>query len=174
MEWDFGTCVEAVEPFFGDRSAAARGCVRHVKVAREIRDRGKERDYGWERFCNFVCEELMGLKRVDVTVWSSSGRVDGFPGEGGDEGDGIGLGKGSEERWREWEFVRRLLEVESLRLARVTCWGFQGGENGGEERGQGFDSWLARRMVGDQVVRERMLREGVVKEGTVVLNGRGT
>lgn len=73
-----------------------------------------------------------------------------------------------ERKWKEWEFIRELMGIEGLRRAEVTWWGCQGEE---KERGQGFDSSLARRMVGDKVVRERMVMEGVVKEGRVVLAG---
>jgi hypothetical protein len=62
------------------------------------------------------------------------------------------------------------LGIESLRKAKVTWWGFQGAE-GQEGRGSGFDSWLARRMVGDRDVRDKMVREGVVIKGSVVLTG---
>ncbi|PMD48831.1 hypothetical protein L207DRAFT_17923 [Hyaloscypha variabilis F] len=175
VEWDFGTSIEAVAPFFGDRSEVARQCVRYVKVAREIRDAGGMEgvDYSWEKFCTYINTELLSLRSVDLTIWSSSGSATGFPPSfPSSENDG-GLGKGEEERkWREWVFIKKLVEVEGLRKARVTWWGFQGGEKGTQERGQGFDSWLARRMVGDQVVRERMVGEGVVREGVVVLSGR--
>ncbi|KAE9376642.1 hypothetical protein N431DRAFT_332204 [Stipitochalara longipes BDJ] len=177
VEWDFGTNIEAVAPFFGDRSLVARQYIRHIKVAREIRDgSGKEGvDYGWERFCTYISAELSNLGSVDLTIWSSSGSAAGFPSslltslipeekESKEE---------EERKWREWEFIKKLVEVEGLRKAKVTWWSFQGGGKGGEERGQGFDSWLARRMVGDQVVRERMLGDGVVREGAVMLSGVG-
>jgi hypothetical protein len=83
--------------------------------------------------------------------------------------DGEGRRK-MERKWREWGIVKGLMEVGELRKARITWWGFDGE---GQERGQGqvFESWLARRMVGDKVVRERMVSEAVVKEGVVVLAG---
>ncbi len=57
--------------------------------------------------------------------------------------------------------------MESLRTARLTWWSFQT-----KETKEGvFDTWVAKRMVGDRVVRERMLREGVVVESVVVLPG---
>jgi hypothetical protein len=77
-------------------------------------------------------------------------------------------GEGMEKKWTQWEFIKGLMGNEGLKRAEVTWWGFHGEE---KERGQGFDSWLARRMVGDSVVRERMAMEGVVKEGRVVLAG---
>ena len=162
VSWDFGISIEAVGPFFGDRSQVARECVRNLKVAREIRDGGigeKEVDYSWNRFCGFVAEELVGLRTIDLTIWSSSGGVEGFPSI-----DGPGE-KEVARRWREWEWIQELLGQE--RKARVTWWGFQGE---GVMRGQGFDSWLARRMVMDHVVREKMVEEGVVREGVIVLH----
>jgi hypothetical protein len=61
--------------------------------------------------------------------------------------------------------------MDALRQARITWWGFQSirGENGESN----FDSWLAGRMVGDRVLRERMVWEGVAEEGVVVLRGWG-
>lgn len=169
-EWDFGTNLEAVPAFFGDRSEVARQCVRHIKVAREIRDAvGQEglKDLGWEKFCTYISSSLPNLKIVDLTIWSSSGSILLFPSE--KEGD-----KEVEKKWREWEFTHGLLNMEGLRRAKVTWWGFQGEKvDGQEQSGQGFDSWLARRMVQDEVVRERMVTEGVVREGSVILASGG-
>jgi len=177
VEWEFGISLEAVAAFFGDRSAVARSCVRSIGVAREVPDGdevvGKPVDYAWEKFCRFVVEELPNLRTVSLTVWASSGSTVNFPSgnwNGGQEGEGGERKKEMERKWREWDWVRGLLAMENLRRARVTWWGFQGGE-GQEGRGSGFDSWLARRMVGDRVVRDKMVREGVVIEGCVVLTG---
>jgi hypothetical protein len=180
-EWDFGTSIEAVAPFFGDRSQEARNCVGHVKVAREIRDGAASEyvDYAWERFCKYITTELLGLRTVDLTIWSSSGSTASFPSsilpEGTEEKESEAeMGR----KWKEWEFTKRLLEKEGLRNAKVTWWGFQGSKwegnvEGVQERGQGFDSWLARRMVQDKVVRERMVGEGVVREDSIVLASGG-
>jgi hypothetical protein len=164
VEWDFGICLEAVSPFFSDRSTIARQCVRYIKVAREIRDDAGSQsvDYGWEKFCTYISSSLLNLRTVDLTIWSSTRSTAGFPSSGA-EGE-----KEVERKWKEWEFIRELMGIEGLRRAEVTWWGCQGEE---KERGQGFDSSLARRMVGDKVVRERMVMEGVVKEGRVVLAG---
>jgi hypothetical protein len=180
-EWDFGTSIEAMAPFFGDRSQEARNCVGRVKVAREIRDDATSEhvDCAWERFCKYITTELLGLRTVNLTIWSSSGSTASFPSsilpEGTEE-------KESEvemrRKWKEWEFTKRLLEKEGLRNAKITWWGFQGSKREGDpegvrERGQGFDSWLARRMVQDKVVRERMIGEGAVREESIVLAGGG-
>jgi len=170
-EWDLGVYLEAVDAFFGDRSEVARSFVRSVKVAREIRDGNVAGtvDYAWEKFCKYIGAEMPGLRTVDLTIWSSSGSTTEFP-PLGEEGEGR---KEMERKWREWGLVKGLMGLGELRRARVTWWGFDGK---GQERGQGqgFDSWLARRMVGDKVVREKMVSEGVVKEGIVVLSGSGS
>jgi hypothetical protein len=178
VEWEFGNSLEAVGAFWGDRSSVARVCVRSVGVAREVPDGmygdGSVRepvDHAWEKFCRYVGEELPSLRTLNLTVWSSSGSTVSFPST--DVGEGIEGGGGRKEverKWREWEWIRGLLGIESLRKAKVTWWGFQGAE-GQEGRGSGFDSWLARRMVGDRVVRDKMVREGVVIKGSVVLTG---
>jgi hypothetical protein len=169
-EWDFGFYFEAVDAFFSDRSEVARGFVRHVKVAREICDgmAAGTVEYAWEKFCKYIGTEMPGLRTVDLTIWSSSGSTTEFPLLGG-EGEDT---KEMESRWKDWGFVKGLMGLGELRRARVTWWGFDGK---GQERGQGqgFGSWLARRMVGDKVVREKMVSEGVVKEGIVVLSGGG-
>jgi 2EXR family len=173
--WEFGISLEAVSAFWGDRSAVARQCVRNIGVAREVPDveGGKDGgvDYAWEKFCRFVGEELTDLRCLNLMVWASSGSTVSFSsGNEGQEGEGEEERKEVERKWKEWEWISGLLGMESLRKARVTWWGFQGGE-GQEGRGNGFDSWLARRMVGDKVVRDKMVREGVVIEGSVVLTG---
>lgn len=180
-EWDFGTSIEAVAPFFGDRSQEARNCVGRVKVAREIRDNAASEyvDSAWERVCKYITTELLGLRTVDLTIWSSSGSTASFPAsilpEGTEEKESeVETGR----KWKEWEFTKRLLEKEGLRNAKVTWWGFQGSEwegdvEGVQEWGQSFDSWLARRMVQDKAVRERMVGEGVVREESIVLAGEG-
>jgi hypothetical protein len=59
-EWDFGIYLEAVDPFFGDQSEVARGFVRRVKVAREIRDGAAPgtTNYAWEKFCKYIDTEF--------------------------------------------------------------------------------------------------------------------
>jgi hypothetical protein len=188
--WDFGIHMEALKAFWGDRSAEARGMVRSVRVAREIpclenRDEvvSKEVDPRWVSSYEFLRTELTGLRMLDLTVWSSSGSTSLFPVSASapdaltvpawDEDEEAEKKMREEElrRWREWEWTHDLLQMDALRQARITWWGFQSirGENGGSN----FDSWLAGRMVGDRVLRERMVWEGVAEEGVVVLRGLG-
>lgn len=131
-EWDFGVYLEDEDPFFGDMSEVARGLVRHVKVAREIRDSAAPviTGYAWEKFCKYIGIELSGLRTVDLTIWSSSGSTAGFP-LLGEDGEGR---KKMEREWREWSIVKELMEVGELRKARITWWGFDGEW---QERGQG-------------------------------------
>jgi hypothetical protein len=186
--WDFGVHLEALKAFWGDRSAEARRSVRGVRVAREIpcletREGtiAKITDGRWVAICEFLKSELVNLRTLDLTIWSSSGSTASFPvlasaelGEGESEsGSWVEEESGERERreeemrrWREWEWTADLLKMDALRQARITWWGFENGEGS-------FDSWLAGRMVGDQVVRERIVREGGVVEGRVVLRGLG-
>ncbi|KUJ07567.1 uncharacterized protein LY89DRAFT_742796 [Mollisia scopiformis] len=195
--FDFETSVDAAVAFWGDRSREARGWVRGLRVAREVPSwLGKDswgndrRDEVWDRFCRFVKDELTGLWKLDVTLWSSSGSAVGFPsqiassGTGDEEGDTKLKEQEDQRKWREWEYTASLLQAEGLREARVTWWGFGSGEEKGVEelqmdgtmmrvRPERFDSWVARRMVGDRLVREKMVRDGVVVEGVVVVRGSG-
>jgi hypothetical protein len=182
VSFDFGIHLEAALAFFSDRSKEARRAVREVRVAREIpcveNSDGlisKPVDGPWISFCAFLERELKGVRGLDLTIWSSSGSVASFPApdalDGGreDEVDSEVLKEKERElqlRWREWEWTRDLLRMEALRQAKVTWWGFEGQDGR-------FDSWLARRMVGDRLVRERMIREGMVVEGFVVIPGKG-
>ncbi len=169
--WDFGTSLEAVAAFWGDRSMEARGCVRGIRVAREVPNDGFDTEYSdrvWENFCSYIAAELRNLRTLDLTIWSSSGSITSFPSGGVETGEDDE--KELELKWREWDWISGLLEMQSLRNAKVTWWGFQG-EEGLDGRAKGFDSWLGRRMMGDKLVRDRVIREGVVVEGTVVLTG---
>jgi hypothetical protein len=186
--WDFGVHLDACRAFWGDRSPSARRLVKSLRVAREIPcfDDGKSAtDARWVAFCAVLQAELLGLRSLDLTIWSSTGSAASFPvsiaaipsfgGDGNadwEEFETVSRKRKEEERkWREWESISELLDMEALRMARITWWGF---ENLGVGRGEGaFDSWLAGRMVGDEVVRERMIRDGVVVEGVVILSGRG-
>jgi hypothetical protein len=164
--WDFGMHLEALMAFWGDRSQVARACVRNVRIAREIPalQSSNGMDARWTKLCAFIETELVGLRELDLTVWSGSGSAASFPSAGGDK-------VGEEKRWREWEWMKELLEMDGLRAARVTWWGFWSTE-GSERPAAGFDSWLAGRMVADKVARDRMVRQGVVVEGSLVVPGR--
>jgi hypothetical protein len=173
--FDFGIYLEALSPFFRDRSERARNSVRSVRIAREIPEVdnregddavSKGVDPRWESLCAFLKQELVGLRSLDLTMWSSSGSVASFPSS---TGSSVQMVEDEEmvkmlavERWREWEWTRDLLQLEALRKAKITWWGYQ--SIGGSEGEHSFDSWLARRMVGDRLVTDRMIREGVVVE----------
>jgi hypothetical protein len=193
--FDFGTSIEVIERFFGERSAAARGVVRNVRIAREIpamenRDGflAKSVDEKWMRVCNYLRTELPGLRMLDLTMWSSSGSVASFPvsieevglvstrdGRNAsvvELGDHWELQKKQQEverEWKKWEWTKHLLAMENLRRAKITWWGFCNVPGHDGEK-QGFDSWLAGRMVADRLVRDRMCREGIVVEGSVLLS----
>ncbi|CZR61708.1 uncharacterized protein PAC_11605 [Phialocephala subalpina] len=159
---------------------------------------GNEReDASWVRFCDFVKQELKGLQTLDLTLWSSTGSAASFPtripgsqaqaeGERDEDEETERKRKEQEEtemKWREYNYTASLLSTPALRSARITWWGFNSeAGNGVEENGgasdrswggskKGFDSWIATRMVGDELVKDRMVREGVVVEDVVVVRG---
>jgi hypothetical protein len=183
VTWDFGVHLEALVAFWGDRSKEARASVRGVRIAREIpveKDGDgivSGVDARWRTVCGFLRDEMTGLRDLDLTIWSSSGSVAAFPsapqvsGEPDDEESKVLAKKDDEKRWREWEWTKELLQMEALRNAKVTWWGFQS-TKGVEGRTVGFDSWLAGRMVGDKLVRDRIVGQGDVIEGSIILPGR--
>lgn len=176
VTWDFGVHLEALVAFWQDRSPAARASVKGVRIAREIPIvKNKEEvvsgvDARWMVLCDFLRDEMTGLRELDLTIWSSSGSVTAFPSDGEGEESRMLLGKDEEKRWTEWEWTKELLQMEALRNAKVTWWGFQS-LKGDEGQAVGFDSWLASRMVGDKLVRDRMVEQGVVVERSVVVPG---
>jgi hypothetical protein len=166
----------------------AKACVKGIRVAREVpcldgMVKG-EVDRKWSELCGFLKTELTGLRTLDLTIWPSSGETTSFPVSapaevvgttdgGGDWDQDAALKEKIKEeelkRWREWEWTHDLLQMDALRQAKITWWGFQ---NIRGQSGEGsFDSWLAGRMVGERLVKERMVREGAVEEGVVVLRG---
>lgn len=168
VRWDFGIHLEALRAFWQVRSRVARECVRSIRVAKEISCVENRNgvlasvDTKWEEFCQFVKDDLPGLRMLDLTIWSTSGLTSSFPPAPLSQ-----AGKEDEvEQWREWEWTRDLLRLENLIETKITSWGFQ---NIRDETN--FDSWLAGRMVSEKLVRERMVREGVVVEGVAVLEG---
>ena len=185
--WDFGVHLDACRAFWADRSPNARALVRGLRVAWEVPVLGEREliDGRWEVFCRFLKEEMRGLRNLDLTIWSSSGSLAGLPvsplPNDGDEESEEDWERGVEKRrrkelerkWSEWDWVRELLEMEALRTAKITWWGFENLGVSGRNGETAFDSWLARRMTCDNLVRDRMLRDGVVVEGVVVLNGKG-
>ena len=182
MSWDFGVHLEALVAFWRDRSKGARAAVKEVRIAREIPvvKNGEEVvsgvDARWRTLCDFLRDEMTGLRELNLTIWSSSGIASAFPSVGAvvdadDEESKMLVRKDEEKRWREWEWTKELLQMEALRNAKVNWWGFPT-TKGDERQTVGFDSWLAGRMVGDKLMRARMVEQGVVVEGSVVLPGR--
>ena len=181
VKWDFGVHLEALTSFWKDRSQLARASVKHIRIAKEIpcEDRrdgklSRAADAKWDIFCAFLRDELLGLKTLDLTIWTSSGLISVLPsavselspsGTMEDEDTRRDL---QLQRWKEWYWTRDLLQSRGLRKARITWWGFQ---NLKDE--SNFDSWLAGRMVSDKIVKERMIKEGLVIEGVTVLPGQG-
>lgn len=199
--FDFGTHLDACIAFWDYRSEVARKSVRNLRVAREVpawlgRDvyGNTQIDLPWMKFCTFVQKDLTGLRNLDLTLWSSTGSASNFPtqiqneandNENVEERERKVKDKERAQKWREWDYTASLLATEGLREARVTWWGFNfenesvvemqadgaSMRSAWSESGKEFDSWVAGRMVGDVLVRERMIRDGVVLEGVVVLRG---
>jgi hypothetical protein len=191
--WDFGTHLDACVAFWGDRGPGARKYARSLRIAREIPSsksdwEDKNVDSTWIQFCHFLKTEMTGLRTLDLTVWGDGGGLASFPvpvpllvagmaaaaASGRDweeEAAEVEPKLEMERMWSRWDSIRDLLQMDALRTARITWWGFDSVESGGAKGA--FDGWLAARMVGDSLVRERMVREGVVQEGVVVLSGRG-
>jgi len=96
----------------------------------------------------------MGFQRVDGFVPASSS-IAIFGDEVRDEDSKGDYAAGRE--WKEWEWTKELLGLETVRKTKITTWNFQ---NISDEKH--FDSWLAGRMVGDRLVKERMIGEEVV------------
>ena len=172
--FDFGVYSEALIGFMSKRSKVARACVREVRVAKEVNHVMSNEDGNtvfpgldgkWLRLGEFVRREMGGVRGVQLCLWSSSGSLASFPAvESEQEGERV------VEEWREWIWTKALLELESLKIATITVWSINSarGQAGGNI---GFDSWLAGRMVADNLVRDRMVKEGVVEERRVVVAG---
>ncbi|RDW94380.1 hypothetical protein BP5796_00143 [Coleophoma crateriformis] len=191
--FDFGIHLDAVKSFFGDRSALARASVRNIKIAKEIpepvtHNSGEWQsvlkpgvDQVWREVCDHLLVNLQNLKNIDLTVWAPSGSVSVFPAlidtTAAPSTESVlaeAQAEASEQArlWREWEWTSDLLKLEVLKGLRITWWGFN--SQATREGTTGFDSWLARRMIGDGLVRDRMVREGLLIEGLVVVNGTAT
>jgi hypothetical protein len=174
--WDCGLHIEALMAFLGDRSPFARSQIKHIKIAREIPDliNGQidSKEDVWKQFEAFLVAEMMGLRNLDLVVWSRDGSTSqlpimGNPGEELEHDRDIERRRllETENKWREWAWTKGVLDLEGLCVAKITWWGFDTGE---EKR---FDPQIAGLMVRDQVMRKRMVRDGGVIEGVVVLRG---
>ncbi|KAK2627020.1 hypothetical protein QTJ16_004195 [Diplocarpon rosae] len=185
--WDFGTHIEAVESFFGARDERARTCVKSLRIAFELpvsisenpglrmADRKMK---AWDRMVRFVCEEMTGLERLDLTLWWSDGSCGVLPVRDSDsdsdliapsdEGFGSSDTSHSERRtmiaWRESPFTSEILSLPSLISAKITEWTARPPTGIFGTEGKMWDSWAAERMVVDPVLRERMVKKGVVGE----------
>jgi hypothetical protein len=176
--FDFSTYIDAVVPFFTDRGAFATSLVRKVLLAREIPHAVPDRapavgasvvgDRWWMNVCAFLTG-MSSLRSLEMTVWSANGSAvlasASAPVPEREES----------ESWRKWEYVHALTACPALREVKVRYWAFPAthmgfGAGAGEAEGEvGFDGWLAKRMVGDELMRERMVRGGIALEGIVVL-----
>lgn len=173
--WNFGLSFEGLVGFLGGRSEVARGCIRGIRGAGCVTGGV---DSKFLSTLDFMKTELTGLQNIEFTIW---GERWGDGNEGGEKylvSLGAGVNgeevnwKGNDEedggwkerKWREWEWTRRYFELGGLRRLVVREWRF--GE--GDEKG-GLDGWLARKMVGSGLVRDRMVREGVVVERRFVI-----
>ncbi|TGO27694.1 hypothetical protein BPAE_0038g00400 [Botrytis paeoniae] len=180
--WDFGMHIEAVQPFWTDRSQGARVWARNLKIAREVSELGMGAsasvDVVWGNFCGFITRELLGLENLDLTVWGNPWMEESLDSsevvEMGDamllDGDGVGevrkSAMKSREMWtlRDWEYMKELLAHEGLRSAKVTCWGFR----------EGVKSSWAKWMLESRSLLEEMVREGEVVQDVLVWNGGGS
>ncbi|KAF5867547.1 uncharacterized protein Bfra_010522 [Botrytis fragariae] len=181
--WDFGMHIEAVQPFWTDRSQGARRWAQNLKIAREVLELGVDASAGasvdmvWGNFCRFITCELLGLKNLDLTVWGNPWVEESLNSseviEMGDEmsldGDDVRevrkSAMKSREMWtlRDREYMKELLAHEGLRSAKVTCWGFR------EEVKSSWAKW----MLESRSLMEEMVREGEVVQDVLVWNGGG-
>lgn len=173
--------IEAVQPFWTDRSQSARGWARNLKIAREIPELAMGAtariDVVWGHCCGFITRELLGLKNVDLTVWGNPCVEESLDSSEVVETDAMSLGGDdvgkasrstvkSRDVWilRDWEYMKELLAHDGLRSAKVTCWGFR----------EGVKSSWAKWMLESRSLMEEMVREGEVVQGVLVWNGGGS
>lgn len=156
--WDFGMSIEAIQPFWLDRSQSARGWARNLRIAKELP--GKvcdEQDPVWDDACELVTNQFSGLRHVDLTVWGVSILeapvmallASGFLRSDKEEEDKLAR-KQAERDLVYWESTRKLLDHEGLRSAKITWWKF----------GEGVKSFLAKWMLESALLTEEMVREG--------------
>ncbi|KAB8289641.1 hypothetical protein EYC80_010555 [Monilinia laxa] len=173
--WDFGMNIDAVKPFWLDRSPSARGWVRNLRIAREILGPTiyTPGDVVWEDACELIINELRGLRTLDLTIWGDAAVSNHLPGFDSSEMSEASSSEDHEVQKplmnnsstldiREWGFTKRLLEREGLRRAKVTLWGFR----------RGVKMFLAKWMLESCLLTDEMIREGEVVQGVVVWNGK--
>ncbi|KAI9644590.1 hypothetical protein NHQ30_006611 [Ciborinia camelliae] len=168
--WDFGVNIEAVSPFWLDRSKGARGWVRNLKIAREIPTTEWIGGDGlWEDVCKFMTREFADLRCLDLTVWGDATvehHVEGLfisrilPLQPIDDLEKEYAQRRMETDPCEWG---KLPEHKGLRRAKVTWWGFRGE----------VKSFLAKWMLENRLLTEEMVREGEIVQGVVLWNGNG-
>lgn len=173
--WDFGMNIDAIKPFWLDRSPSARGWVRNLRIAREsLRPTiCTPRDVVWEDVCKLMINELRGLRTLDLTTWTDaavSNHLPRFdlseiseapPSSGEHEARRISTEKSSTLNLHEWKFTERLLEHEGLRSAKITWWEFK----------EAAKVFLVKWMLESCLLTEEMIKEGEVVQGVVVWNG---
>ncbi|ESZ96431.1 hypothetical protein SBOR_3163 [Sclerotinia borealis F-4128] len=186
--WDFGMNIEAMNPFWHDRSQGARAWIRNLRIAREIPMTAEicaGRDVVWDDVCRLIMRELSGLRYLDLTVWGNAitaSRLEGLlasrisqvlPLDEGevevkDEDDEAQKQREKVKHERdiyewEWGYTRKLLEHGGLSSAKVTWWGFR----------EGVKTFLAKWMLESESLTEEMVREGDVVQGVKIWNGSG-
>lgn len=176
VKWDFGIHLAAATTFWKERSQFARDSVRTLRIAKEVPCiRDGERGLGvvdtrWKDFCSFVSKSLPNIQVLDLTIWSSSGSIAGFPaflistGETGEKQPNESLVNGLSC----WLWTHKLLLLENLRELKVTTWDF---ESMLQLEEKNFDSWLPKRMLADSTVKARMIRVCGVKERSLIIPG---
>ncbi|KAG9235124.1 hypothetical protein BJ875DRAFT_282066 [Amylocarpus encephaloides] len=180
--FDFGLHGEALISFWNQRSRTARASAKRLGIAKEIPCITEADGMGiatvdkkWKRLCDFIKNEMTGLRELDLKLWTGNENwfLLPFTPLSSPESQIVASEPVSESAssWKTFEWTKALLELDSLRSARVTAWEFHN-RRGQEGEKVGFDSWLAGRMVGDSLVKDRMVKEGVVIERSVVLSGK--
>lgn len=172
--WDFGMNIEAVNPFWSDRSQGARAWVRNLKVAREIPELKicPGIDVVWENLCELITRELSGLRCLDLTVWGGTSEKSLLENLDSSEmmqssslnDDEVqeSVGKLRDRRnLQEWDCTRKLLAHEGFRGAKVTWWEFR----------DGAKTFMAKWMLENRLWTEDMIREGAVVQDVVIWNG---
>lgn len=172
--FDFGIHVNVISSFLKDRSESARFTIKEVRLAREV-PRSQiphtPQNELWYSISAEFCSSLKNLKFLNLVLWSDTGSSSHFP----RAMDQTASTQNISQLWREWHYTRTILNIPGLRRANIMVWDFPhaGLETlswspGGRE---GFDGWLARKMVDDAFIKERMIKDGVLGEERIVVTG---